>query len=171
MAPSKIDQYLALTPQATTRGPSVAADTGTAIHRAVELWHRGSHSAGALAAVGLKRDLAEDVYSAADMKRVELAFQGYVDDERNEPQSVLTSAMEMTVNLVLEVPTEYMFDGVPISRSPIHLVGHIDQLRFTDDLGNDRLSGGHAERQDRAVEHAEGNEVPELHVAGDDDGG
>lgn len=99
---------------------SAAAETGTAVGRLIELWHLGEKFREAL-------DQAEGEkgadFPSADMEAAEFWFHSYVDDDRNQVNSVLAESLEAKV--------EYELPPAPEDPTgkPIYLVGHLDQVR------------------------------------------
>ena len=116
-------------------GAGKAAHTGTAVGRAIELWHRqgepDAETKGILESIleVVKEESvnSEDPFDLADWSNVEKGLTSYALDPRNKGV-VLTESLEETVTAVLDPhPTDPT--GLPIT-----VRGHIDQAR-RDSLG------------------------------------
>lgn len=107
------------------RGSSAAADTGTALGRCVELWHRDGEPKDAdpiVASVKLEAPVASRPFTLARWEEVEKMFRGYYQDPRNAGV-VETWSLERPVRL--ELPA-HESDS---TQQPIHFLGHLDQVR------------------------------------------
>lgn len=103
------------------RSSSRAADTGTAVGRAIELWHRGGETVdAAIAAVG--QTVAEECAPQADWDTVREQLRLYTLDARNHGV-VLAHLQEHEVRA--EVPA----DPDDPTGAPVVIVGHVDQIR------------------------------------------
>lgn len=98
---------------------SVAADTGSAVHKAIALWHRDAKGDAAVA-LGAMKAFREE-YPAADLRVAAQHFHGYIQDERN--QGLETPLIEEKVTVRLP----------PSPQDPtgqdIVIIGHLDQVR------------------------------------------
>jgi hypothetical protein len=97
-----------------------AADTGTAVGRGIELWHKGMELTPLLLQVGEE----QASHPKADWEAVAKTVTGYCNDPRNPPDVVVPDSLELEVTLRLE-PDEDDPTG-----KPIVLVGHTDQVRY-----------------------------------------
>lgn len=94
-----------------------AADTGSAVHRAIEVWHKEKDVAGALAAV--RAHLSD--FPLADLDEVRLHFTPYTQDPRNINCDLVHN----------ELPVRFQLpphDSDPTG-SPIFVHGTLDQIR------------------------------------------
>lgn len=96
-----------------------AADTGSAVGRAIQLFHEGTSPGDALAQIG--RECAER-FPAADISGASQRALRYMRDERNPPK--IATHCELEVDLVLPG-----WEGEP----DVHLRGHLDQIREGED--------------------------------------
>lgn len=94
-----------------------AADTGSAVHRAVEVWHKEKDVAGALAAV--RAHLSD--FPQADLDEVRLHFTPYANDPRNAECDLVHNELPVKFRLP---PHESDPTG-----SPIFVRGTLDQIR------------------------------------------
>lgn len=95
-----------------------AANTGSAVGRGVELWHAGYTLGDAVARVQAE---ASEKFPFADMDATTRMIRNYTRDERNGQTAA--GHCELEVRLVLEP------DPSDPTGEPIHLVGHVDQIR------------------------------------------
>lgn len=95
-----------------------AADTGSAAHKAVAVWHTNGRKYAA-AVKAMKEALAD--YPLADLHEAELHFRPYTEDPRNQTAEVV--AVEQKVSFTLD-PAENDPTG-----ELIHCTGTLDQLR------------------------------------------
>lgn len=102
---------------------SAAANTGSAVGRIAELWHRGGEGATSFeeAVAQAMREVAEN-FPRADMDEARLHALGYASDPRNRGV-VVAEWCELEVKLTLAPAPE------DPTGQPIELVGHIDQIR------------------------------------------
>jgi hypothetical protein len=111
-------------------GGSKAADTGTAVGTAVELWHRGVRAERIMEQVeNASRGLLQGrpPFPAADLGETARVLRRYSRDPRNPRDIVLPDSLEMTVDLTLDPhPTDPT--GLPVV-----FKGHLDQLRMGSD--------------------------------------
>lgn len=98
-----------------------AADTGTAVGRGIELWHKGSDYTALLRKL---REEHEEHYPLADLAEVERVVLAYCNDLRNRPDVVLPDSLELEVTLRLDA------DQDDPTGEPIVLTGHVDQVRY-----------------------------------------
>lgn len=96
------------------RTVGMAADTGSAAGRAVQLYHAGHPPREAVA---LAEQEAPQKFPRADLKRARRLAEAYVADPANPPD--VATDMEREVSCTLEDA-----DG-----APFRLVGHVDQVR------------------------------------------
>lgn len=96
-----------------------AADTGTAVHAAVEHWHKSGDTRAALDSIRAR--LGE--FPLADLNEARLHFEPYTLDPRNAPSRVRLIANELPVQFNL-APS----DRDPTGR-PIVVTGTLDQIR------------------------------------------
>lgn len=93
-----------------------AADTGSAVHRGVEVWHRTGEVEQAFVAM---RDSLKD-FPLADLDEARLHFEPYVEDPRNQ---VTLVANELPVTFALAPHAS------DLTGQPIYVKGTLDQLR------------------------------------------
>ena len=105
--------------QRESSGSGVAADTGSAVGRMIELWHAGLTAGDAIARAG--REAAER-YPNAKLEDAGRRALRYMRDERNPPK--IAFHCELEVDLVLPG-----WEGEP----DVHLRGHLDQIREGED--------------------------------------
>jgi len=106
-----------------------AAHTGTAVGRAIELYHRGEENTDALNQVrreALTGVDGGDPFPKADWSEVEAMFNSYTDDDRNPRGIVVKQSLEEEVTLRLPA-----HESDPTGKD-IVIPGHIDQVRFED---------------------------------------
>lgn len=84
-----------------------AADTGSAVHRAVELWHRGKSYDDALAEALAEAPVK---YPKADPDETRLFFRPYTEDERNKNATIIESEKRITFECSAD-ETRVMFQG------------------------------------------------------------
>ena len=101
-----------------------AADTGSAAGRLIQLYHEGYLTADAIERA---RQECPTEFPKADLNRAEELFLRYTADERNPRGIVYPGSCELEVRLVLEP------DSSDPTGAPIHLVGHVDQIRTSPD--------------------------------------
>jgi len=94
-----------------------AADTGSAVHKAVAAWHATGDVAESIKRMGAH--IQE--YPLADLADAELHFRPYTRDPRNRPETV--EATEKKVSMTLS-PAES-----DTTRAPIVIHGTLDQIR------------------------------------------
>lgn len=112
---------------------SEAAQTGTAVGRMIELYHRGMAFRDALeqahaekeAAAGSDRGGATDrrAFPLANMANAERWFHGYCDDPRNPQDIVIADLQERHVRATIPPAPE------DPTGAPVVLAGHPDQVR------------------------------------------
>lgn len=113
------------------RSSNQAADNGTALGLAVELYHAGTDDFDAV--MQQVRDAAEkgwegrDPFSLANLETVASWFRKYYDDPRNPVDAVILDSLE------LEVKIDVAPHATDPTQQPIRLVGHIDQIRRAAD--------------------------------------
>lgn len=95
-----------------------AADTGDAIHVAVQKWHELARADEALAYM---RRAHPNTFPLADIAEAEKVFQAYITDPRNPPEA--TFKVEFPVEL--SIPCH----DLDATKQPIVIVGTGDQLR------------------------------------------
>lgn len=97
---------------------STAADTGSAVHAAVDAWHKGAGYSGAIEEMRAKY---QTHFPKADLHDAELTFKPYTEDPRNAPGEVQQT----------EVKIEVMLPAHPHDPTgePIYILGKADQLR------------------------------------------
>lgn len=101
-------------------GGGPAGDTGSAVHAAVALWHKGASKAEAILGMGDRR--AE--YPKADMNDATIMFVNYVTDPRN--QGLETPLVEHPISFTIApLPDDP-------TGEPIHVQGRLDQVRRVD---------------------------------------
>ena len=102
---------------------SRAANTGSAVGRIIELWHRGHETDAALeeAMQGAAREAGEK-WPDADLDEANSLARSYAADPRNRGV-VVADLCEREVRLVLPPAPE---DPTGL---PVELVGHVDQIR------------------------------------------
>src|SRR5262245_51366055 len=98
-----------------------AADTGSALHRGVAVWHKTDKDTAA-AIRALKESVAE--YPLADLDDAAEHFQAYTEDPRNQTAKVV--AVEEKVELTLS-PAPHD----PTGRE-IYIQGTLDQIRLDE---------------------------------------
>lgn len=108
-------------------GSSTAAETGTACHRAIELWHTGRSLREALVQTSMESTEEPRPFAGYDEDTTARLVTAYTDDPRNHPREHVV-AQELTVRLVLE---PHPWDK---TQAPIHISGRIDQIRGTGGL-------------------------------------
>lgn len=95
------------------RGDSKAADTGSAVHAAIEAWHLTGDTEKSLEA--MRSRLSE--FPLADLHDAELSFRPYTRDPRNAPE------------VVLECEIRFYFEIEALEGLPIAVSGRADQIR------------------------------------------
>jgi hypothetical protein len=95
----------------------VTADTGSAVHCAVDAWHKGADVERALA---IMRERQQE-FPLADLHDAELSFRPYTEDPRNVASAC--QATEIKVNLLLPP-----VDDDPTGEN-IYIQGKVDQWR------------------------------------------
>lgn len=103
-----------------------AAHTGTAVGRAIELYHRGSENNEAMNQVrreALTGIDGHDPFNLADWSEVTKMFNSYTEDARNPRSAVVVDSLEEKVTLRLD-PHPNDPTGLPII-----INGHTDQVR------------------------------------------
>lgn len=102
---------------------SAASDTGSAVGRAIELWHKaGEHASALEEALGVTSREVPENFPRADMDQVRAWAAAYAADPRNAGV-VVADSCEREVRLVLPAAPE------DPTGQPVELVGHLDQLR------------------------------------------
>lgn len=130
---------------------SKAANTGTAVGRAVELYHRGLEMREALDQVKKEKEQGARGLALADLARVDTMADRYARDPRNPYPVVIESSLELEVKLELP-PWEH-----DPTREPIYLVGHVDQIRRCPKTGGAFLwdvKAGRVDGLDMVYEYA-----------------
>jgi hypothetical protein len=95
-----------------------AADTGSAVHRAVEAWHRnGQNYEGALDVMAASKG----DYPLADLNDARLHFRPYTEDPRNINAEIVAieQKVQFTITPSVDDPTQ----------APIVIQGTLDQIR------------------------------------------
>ena len=110
--------------RAFDRGSGAAADTGSAVGRLVQLYHEGWLVDDAIERA--RRECPTE-FPLADLPRAETLLGHYVRDPRNPREVVAKGSCELEVRLVLPP------DASDPTGAPIHLVGHVDQIRHHPD--------------------------------------
>ena len=110
--------------RAFDRGSGAAADTGSAVGRLVQLHHEGWIADDAIERA---RREAPTEFPLADLARAERLYLSYAADPRNPRDVVVKGTCEQEVRLVLPP------DAHDPTGQPIHLVGHVDQIRHHPD--------------------------------------
>ncbi len=101
-----------------TEGSGPAADTGSAVHKAVAAWHRNGHRDSD--ALGAMRSAIVE-YPLADLHDAELSFLPYARDKRNREEEVV----------LVEARVDFTLPPWPSdpTQAPIHIQGTLDQVR------------------------------------------
>lgn len=99
---------------------SEAMNSGSAVGRTIELFHRGRSIDQALAEI---QPEVEAKWPKADMLRVATVARRYADDPRNQGDAVIVESLEVEVELLLP-PHE-----LDPTHEEIRIVGHLDQIR------------------------------------------
>jgi RecB family exonuclease len=99
------------------RSSGPAADTGTAVHFAVRLWHREANKDARVAAEVMRRSL--DRFPLADLDAASVMFSDYTNDRRNREAEVVLCEEQITFTLEAE-------EG---ETEEIVIVGTLDQVR------------------------------------------
>lgn len=94
-----------------------AADTGTAAHLGIKLWHEGK----ALAALQEEVRSRAGEFPRADLDEAEKFIRYYTEDPRNYPEAAY--ALEMTLDFTLP---PHPYDP---TKKRIYCTGHLDQVR------------------------------------------
>tara|TARA_R110002074_G_scaffold62921_3_gene151208 strand:+ start:111 stop:989 length:879 start_codon:yes stop_codon:yes gene_type:complete len=125
-----------------------AAHTGTAVGRAIELWHRGEGDP--IPQVKEESTSARHPFHLANWSEVEQMLSFYVADPRNDRRGVLTTSLEERV--------EYSIDphDTDPTREQIWIRGHLDQVRVRQD--------GTREIWDLKSGQAQGHEMVNSHL-------
>lgn len=106
-------------------GSSPAADTGTAVGRAIELYHSSKASVEEiLEKVEQEAPDAERPFDQARWDEVRKRFPAYAQDPRNPRDAVPSWSLELPVSLVLD----------DLNGEPIYFSGHLDQVRWKGDV-------------------------------------
>lgn len=123
------------------RPSSKAADTGSAVGRLIELWHRAGEDSGQMdACVQTLRAEAASRFALADLDDVVTTGLLYAQDPRNRGE-VVADYCELQVDVTLPPAPED-----PVGE-PIQLRGHVDQIRevggqlYVWDVKNGRPEG------------------------------
>lgn len=112
---------------AARRDSGAAADTGSMVGRAIELWHRMGEPVHALPAFEQADAERAQKFPRAAVGEARSMFVGYVSDPRNSGGAVIANLCEAEVSYDLPpVPED------PTGK-PIRLVGHVDQIRRGED--------------------------------------
>jgi hypothetical protein len=94
-----------------------AADTGSAVHFAVHLWHGLAKGSASVAVAAMRKNV--DAFPAADLTAAEEQFLYYTEDPRNQEAEVIHS--EERIRVTIEDPTG--------EEAPVVIIGTMDQLR------------------------------------------
>lgn len=108
-----------------------AAQTGTAAGFMIEQYHLGCDAREAMERAQLAKDQPDareggrHAFPRADMTLAERMFKGYADDPRNDRELVRADSLEARVKVLLKP------DSRDPTGMPIHIRGHLDQVRWS----------------------------------------
>lgn len=110
----------------TFENPMKAADTGTAVGVAAELWHRGYRDTAIerLTRAAARGGTERRPFPAADLDEALRVGSRYRRDPRNRADIVWRDSLEATVTLTLPPHRD------DPTGEPVHFKGHLDQLRY-----------------------------------------
>jgi hypothetical protein len=95
------------------------ADTGSALHRAIEEWHKNGHDE-TKALTAMRKDLSK--YPSADLPDSADMFRAYILDPRNVKAEIVEAETEIEINL-----NPATFDP---TKKEIVILGKLDQIRL-----------------------------------------